>query len=89
MFGPCMCGDTCCPSCGPAQGNYRCPSCNGWISEGCDCTEEEIKEATVRQNEEDEAYARAMQEDYFLSEEDKQALNSYKYEVREDLTNLG
>lgn len=32
----CMCGDYCCPSCGPAQGNWRCPICREWASEGCD-----------------------------------------------------
>jgi len=31
----CMCGDICCPSCGPAQGNWRCPICREWASEGC------------------------------------------------------
>jgi hypothetical protein len=31
-----MCGDTCCPSCGPAQGNYKCPACGKWSDEGCD-----------------------------------------------------
>lgn len=24
---PCMCGDICCASCGPAQGNWRCEIC--------------------------------------------------------------
>lgn len=33
-MGPCMCGDTCCPSCGPAQGNYKCPACGNWESDG-------------------------------------------------------
>ena len=32
----CMCGDYCCWSCGPAQGNWRCPICNEWASEGCE-----------------------------------------------------
>lgn len=32
----CMCGDNCCPSCGPAQGNWRCPLCRQWASDGCD-----------------------------------------------------
>jgi len=32
----CMCGDYCCWSCGPAQGNHKCPICNEWASEGCD-----------------------------------------------------
>ena len=30
----CMCGDTCCPSCGPAQGNSYCPNCRQWESDG-------------------------------------------------------
>lgn len=33
--GPCLCGDLCCHSCGPAQGNWRCPICGEWASEGC------------------------------------------------------
>ncbi len=32
---PCMCGDICCPSCGPAQGNSRCGLCGEWASESC------------------------------------------------------
>lgn len=31
----CMCGDLCCGSCGPAQGNWRCIICGQWASEGC------------------------------------------------------
>lgn len=33
-MGPCMCGDLCCRSCGPAQGNTRCPVCGVWASDG-------------------------------------------------------
>lgn len=36
MSGPCICGDICCNSCGPAQGNWRCPLCREWASEGCE-----------------------------------------------------
>lgn len=36
----CMCGDFCCNSCGPAQGNHRCPICHVWASEGCAHLEE-------------------------------------------------
>jgi hypothetical protein len=32
---PCMCGDLCCSSCGPAQGNYKCEHCGNWAAEGC------------------------------------------------------
>ena len=35
-MGPCMCGDTQCPSCGPAQGNSRCPVCRAWLDDGCE-----------------------------------------------------
>jgi hypothetical protein len=38
---PCMCGDICCPSCGPAQGNWRCPICRVWASEACEHMNEE------------------------------------------------
>jgi len=33
---PCMCGDTHCPSCGPAQGNTRCVICGAWADDGCE-----------------------------------------------------
>lgn len=33
---PCMCGDVQCPSCGPAQGNWRCPICRAWADDGCE-----------------------------------------------------
>ena len=29
-----MCGDTYCPSCGPAQGNFKCPHCGCWSADG-------------------------------------------------------
>lgn len=32
----CMCGDTHCFSCGPAQGNFRCPICGTWLDDGCE-----------------------------------------------------
>jgi len=31
---PCMCGDTHCRSCGPAQGNNRCEACGAWDDDG-------------------------------------------------------
>lgn len=37
---PCMCGDFCCNSCGPAQGNRRCYVCGEWESDG-GCAEPE------------------------------------------------
>jgi len=51
---PCMCGDICCPSCGPAQGNYRCVACGAWASEGCECTEEDKQIAAVNERMADE-----------------------------------
>lgn len=32
----CMCGDTQCWSCGPAQGNWKCPICRKWADDGCE-----------------------------------------------------
>lgn len=54
-MGPCMCGDLCCPSCGPAQGNTRCPACRSWASEGCECTQEQQDAAAKAQVEADAA----------------------------------
>jgi len=31
-----MCGDTHCGSCGPAQGNWRCPLCGAWADDVCE-----------------------------------------------------
>lgn len=33
---PCMCGDTHCWSCGPAQGVHKCPVCGRWNDEEYD-----------------------------------------------------
>jgi hypothetical protein len=52
---PCLCGDLCCPSCGPAQGNYRCPVCREWASEGCECSDEARDRAAAAQAEADAA----------------------------------
>ena len=35
-MGPCFCGDTHCWSCGPAQGNWKCPICRAWADDGCE-----------------------------------------------------
>lgn len=37
----CMCGDTHCSSCGPAQGNSRCPICRAWADDGCEHFDED------------------------------------------------
>lgn len=55
----CMCGDTHCSSCGPAQGNHRCPICRAWADDGCEHFDEntgELKPEFVAQA---EAAARA------------------------------
>jgi hypothetical protein len=33
----CMCGDTHCWSCGPAQGNNKCHACGIWDDDGGGC----------------------------------------------------
>lgn len=33
-MGPCMCGDTRCFYCGPAQGNHQCEVCGEWTEDG-------------------------------------------------------
>lgn len=53
---PCMCGDLCCSSCGPAQGNSRCPVCHTWASEGCNCTREQINKVLQAEAAADAAY---------------------------------
>ncbi len=44
-MGPCLCGDTHCPSCGPAQGNFKCPICGSWAD---DCCEHFTEEGTLK-----------------------------------------
>lgn len=78
-IGPCMCGDTQCPSCGPAQGNWRCPICGAWADDGCEHIGEDgeikpefqaqVAEIARQQAQADEDYANAIQEDARLAEE--------------------
>ena len=37
---PCMCGDTHCWSCGPAQGNSKCWYCGAWADDWCELFED-------------------------------------------------
>lgn len=37
----CLCGDTHCPFCGPAQGNWKCPICGNWADDGCEHIDED------------------------------------------------
>lgn len=56
-FGPCMCGDIRCNSCGPAQGNSHCLQCGMWADEG-GCAEPEKCAAL------EVAYVEAMAKEY-------------------------
>ena len=60
-FGPCMCGDTQCPSCGPAQGNFRCPYCGAWDDDG-GCENPQECEKRAKRDEE------AQEQDYLIEE---------------------
>lgn len=62
---PCMCGDLYCWSCGPAQGNSRCPICGEWEADGgcvnpaaCDAEAQRQNEEYVKQLAEEERLAR-------------------------------
>ncbi len=50
---PCMCGDTYCGSCGPAQGNYRCPACGTWSFDS-ECKDPKACEEKIKEMEKDE-----------------------------------
>ena len=54
-----MCGDTCCGSCGPAQGNFHCPICGQWASEGCEHLDEETGDLKPEYHAQAEAIAAA------------------------------
>lgn len=66
MFGSCMCGDTYCSSCGPAQGNNKCYSCGAWSEDG-GCINPEACNELAR--EQDDAYALGLIEDEKLAVE--------------------
>lgn len=51
--GPCLCGDTACPSCGPAQGHCHCHYCGADMEEGCP----DPNKCNAAEAEETEAYA--------------------------------
>ncbi len=53
----CMCGDTYCTFCGPAQGNSKCPACGIWTADGgCEKPEECDKILRKMDEEEERAY---------------------------------
>ncbi len=65
----CLCGDLCCSSCGPAQGNSRCPACRAWSSEGCDCTPEQKEAAAKLEAEADRQFTDALAESFRWEDE--------------------
>ena len=50
----CMCGDIRCWSCGPAQGNHKCPVCGKWDDEG-GCEYPEVCEDALNELYDEEA----------------------------------
>lgn len=77
---PCMCGDFCCPSCGPAQGNSKCILCGKWASDGCEHFDEDsgdykpefrgaVDAALKAENEMWEKLNRELEEEYKLADE--------------------
>lgn len=67
----CMCGDTHCNSCGPAQGNYKCRVCKLWTDDGgcedsaaCNAAEAEMNRLEGLRELEDEVAYDLRQEDY-------------------------
>lgn len=59
-FGPCLCGDPHCGSCGPAQGFHRCEICGRWNDDenddgttGCINPEDCAKQAKLMQEKSD------------------------------------
>ena len=67
-----MCGDTYCWSCGPAQGNHKCPNCGRWSLDGpCDdpaACEKACKEQAEAEQREFEKHAEE-EERYFAEME--------------------
>lgn len=85
----CLCGDICCPSCGPAQGNWRCPICGEWASNVCVHMSDDgnsIKpefEELAKQKQKEQAAADE-QEDKDWYRDQKEHYETGKYNERED-----
>ena len=81
----CMCGDTHCSSCGPAQGNWKCPICGSWADDGCEHFDEESgllkpefnEEANriwLEENQADDAYIQSLSdEETFTGDAEREA----------------
>lgn len=65
----CYCGDPCCPSCGPATGNYRCDICGAWAYPGCDHIDDDGNEVDAFAAEFAKARARQAADDARYAEE--------------------
>ena len=82
IMGPCLCGDICCPYCGPAQGNVRCEVCGRWASDG-GCVDPEACERTIQGwIEEDE---REMLDDMIEAEQREMKEQAEREEIMEDM----
>lgn len=78
-MGPCLCGDTQCPSCGPAQGNSQCPICRAWADDCCEHVGEDgqilpafqaqVDQIEADQRAADDAYAKDLADEADLAEE--------------------
>lgn len=69
---PCLCGDTYCASCGPAQGNYRCYVCGAWSADGgckdpeaCAQKEREWAEAEIQEQKAIEDWKNGLSDEEF------------------------
>lgn len=79
---PCMCGDLQCWSCGPAQGNWKCPVCNEWADNGCDHIgedgdlkpefEEQVAELHRLEREAEDKMYKELEEEWKLWEQDRE-----------------
>ena len=80
---PCMCGDTQCWSCGPAQGNWRCPICRAWADDGCEHIDEEgnLKEEHREEADRIERSQREADDDYARQlDEERQLIDAWERE---------
>jgi hypothetical protein len=59
----CLCGDLFCPSCGPAQGNFKCCICGRWSEDG-GCEDPEACEREARKG--DDELATELQAEKFM-----------------------
>jgi hypothetical protein len=92
----CMCGDTHCWSCGPAQGNSRCPACGEWMDDHAEhilgepaCTHQEDRcaaaaEQLAKEEAEYEARMDQLADDYWEVEKHRAEREEAEDEARDD-----